>query len=612
MKKTRAEKIKKIFFTGSLFFILSPTLVSAICCNCHAASEPTKNICLTGDYDTCANLKSSNSNLANYTCDSTPLTTQCQKIVASNASAICFNTPATASTYIPTESTPSALSKTIATPKLEIKIPGLQFQETVDVTGGKAYQPFLAQYISAVYNYAVGISVIATTVAIVYGGFLYIVGSAATSVSRGKEWIINALIGLFLILGMHTILSTLNPKLVEMSVLGVNIVSRQGAFDDPSMEAERVREAATVSGESTSEDEVEIIDLSVGPQPPAPTAPVQPTVTPPPPGTVVRNSKGEFVAQGSCPEDMKKIPYSEQYEKVMRQKIKSFCMDTYEAPNQPGVYPYNGVNDWEADWYCKEHGKRLCWNMEWQRACLGPNGDRLFSYGSNYVEGKQITAGKSLESGQAWLTIPKPENPQAPCNYDSDPGSRKNLTIAEKILLNPQDDILIVTYIIPFKPETSLLNPLNPLFISNDRAKGANNVTKKDPATNAPYIWKAAFDYLKLYLERISGAEPSGKRATCQSAEGVFDLTANVQEITVSAAGKDKTAEQRIAMGPITGDSKPYAWVGFYWNPVAHHYNSNLLPDCFNTDWAKTAHAAGTRAMENGFRCCLDFQEPAN
>ncbi len=624
MKKARTKKIKKIFFISSLFFLLSPTLVSAICCNCHSPSEPSKNICLTGNYDNCKDLQIRNGALADYTCDSTPLTTQCKKIATSDASAICFNTPAEASTYVPSKSKPSELSKTITAPQVEIQIPGLQFQEIIDVTGGLAYEPYLAQYISAIYNYAVGLSVIAAAVAIVYGGFLYIAGSAMASVTRGKELIFNALIGLFLVLGLHTILSTLNPKLVEMSVLGIKIVSREGAFDDPEMERKRVEEAATIKdyGDTT---EVEIIDLT--PQPPglsepepattqtggeetklgiipqpAP-IPTTPGETPkPPPGTVVKNEKGEYVAQQKCPEDMVKIPHSETYEGKMHVRgLKSFCMDRYEYPNQAGVKPFNGVNDWEADHYCHSIGKRLCWNMEWQRACLGPNADKYFMYGPTYIEGKQITGGHTIEQGDPWFTIAKPDNPPAPCNYDSNNGQNTQSPKAGN-----QDSIQGVTVISPFKGETSLLNENNPLFTSDEIARGVLGTKKFN---NKTLTWKEAYQYLKIFLKDMSpGAEPSGTRPTCVSAEGVYDLTANLQEIALTNLGMNSTYEQRIAAGMVKGSAKPYAWVGFYWAPIAHFANTKAKPDCFNLNWGGV-HEAGSRSYENGFRCCMDFEE---
>lgn len=51
-----------------------------------------------------------------------------------------------------------------------------------------------------------------------------------------------------------------------------------------------------------------------------------------------------------------------------------FCMDRYEYPNQPGTRPKASVRLSEAKRSCKAIGKRLCREMEFERACGGPWG----------------------------------------------------------------------------------------------------------------------------------------------------------------------------------------------------------------------------------------------
>ena len=102
----------------------------------------------------------------------------------------------------------------IEPPKLNIRIPGLTLATNVTMKGGEVVKiPFLAQYIAGIYRYIVGASVVAAAVMIVYGGFLYILGSSMMSVKRGKEVIQDALVGLFLVLGAFTILQTVNSQL---------------------------------------------------------------------------------------------------------------------------------------------------------------------------------------------------------------------------------------------------------------------------------------------------------------------------------------------------------------------------------------------------------------
>ena len=50
-------------------------------------------------------------------------------------------------------------------------------------------------------------------------------------------------------------------------------------------------------------------------------------------------------------------------------QIIDFCMDIYEYPNRDGIKPKNSVSYREAEQYCKNQGKRLCTEDEWEVAC---------------------------------------------------------------------------------------------------------------------------------------------------------------------------------------------------------------------------------------------------
>lgn len=60
-----------------------------------------------------------------------------------------------------------------------------------------------------------------------------------------------------------------------------------------------------------------------------------------------------------------------------------FCMDRYEAPNQAGMPPLAMRNATDGVAFCTAHGKRLCSEAEWVRACRGPSG-LLYPYGNTY------------------------------------------------------------------------------------------------------------------------------------------------------------------------------------------------------------------------------------
>lgn len=120
------------------------------------------------------------------------------------------------------------------TPKLSVPIPTVKFTDillpiydrdtnktnlqTIDV-------PFLAQYISGIYKYAVGFASVIAAVMMMIGGFQYMTaGGDQARVTAGKEKISNALIGLFLSLGTFLILTTVSPELVQLKALQIKIV----------------------------------------------------------------------------------------------------------------------------------------------------------------------------------------------------------------------------------------------------------------------------------------------------------------------------------------------------------------------------------------------------
>ncbi len=55
-------------------------------------------------------------------------------------------------------------------------------------------------------------------------------------------------------------------------------------------------------------------------------------------------------------------------------EVGDFCMDRYEFPNQPGVLPVRSISWIQAAEACRERGKRLCFEAEFERACGGLDG----------------------------------------------------------------------------------------------------------------------------------------------------------------------------------------------------------------------------------------------
>jgi formylglycine-generating enzyme required for sulfatase activity len=55
-----------------------------------------------------------------------------------------------------------------------------------------------------------------------------------------------------------------------------------------------------------------------------------------------------------------------------------FCMDAFEAPNQPGARPLVMMDFFQSQAWCQSRGKRLCSEQEFETACEGPQLEPYF------------------------------------------------------------------------------------------------------------------------------------------------------------------------------------------------------------------------------------------
>ncbi len=236
-KRTRATffALATSYQLLALFALGSPVL--AECCACATKETPNEKICLTDPSTNCASMVtkfvSTNKQLANVTCDPIKLeeTTACQPISSGKASAVCAIGPLAAIAYQPKPTTNASATPTgaiaLTSPTLNVQIPGLRFANVVAIPGEKTDIPYLAQYVSAVFKYLLGIGVIAAAVMIVYGGFKYILSANAAGIQGGKEIIKDALIGLLLMLGCVTILQMINPETSTLKPLRISVVKKE-------------------------------------------------------------------------------------------------------------------------------------------------------------------------------------------------------------------------------------------------------------------------------------------------------------------------------------------------------------------------------------------------
>ncbi len=63
--------------------------------------------------------------------------------------------------------------------------------------------------------------------------------------------------------------------------------------------------------------------------------------------------------------------------------LDGFYIDRFPFPNEEGAIALTGVSQTEAGALCEERGKRLCSELEWERACKGPD-NRTYEYGERY------------------------------------------------------------------------------------------------------------------------------------------------------------------------------------------------------------------------------------
>jgi hypothetical protein len=91
-------------------------------------------------------------------------------------------------------------------------------------------------------------------------------------------------------------------------------------------------------------------------------------------------ASGTLIA-GTPPGRLPRIPDEEL--PGVRIDLGGFFIDQFNHPAEPGAIPITGVTQAEARATCEEQGKRLCTELEWERACKGPD-NFVYEYGDAY------------------------------------------------------------------------------------------------------------------------------------------------------------------------------------------------------------------------------------
>jgi hypothetical protein len=107
-----------------------------------------------------------------------------------------------------------------------------------------------------------------------------------------------------------------------------------------------------------------------------------PEKVPPAPKGMVWIPSGALIA-GTPPDVLPRKADSEMKgEQVM---LGGFFIDQYAYPNEQGGIPLTNVTRDGAKAACEAVGKRLCSELEWERACKGPR-NLVYEYGNQYVQ----------------------------------------------------------------------------------------------------------------------------------------------------------------------------------------------------------------------------------
>jgi formylglycine-generating enzyme len=105
-----------------------------------------------------------------------------------------------------------------------------------------------------------------------------------------------------------------------------------------------------------------------------------------PPGTLRAGTPADYVPRVAN-EEMPGEPVA----------MGGFYIDLLPYPNEPGAIPTTNVTRDEATQLCENDGKRLCTELEWERACKGPD-NTVYEYGDAY---RAATCGTGVTAEEA-------------------------------------------------------------------------------------------------------------------------------------------------------------------------------------------------------------------
>ena len=231
MRLPAAHRLRSRIAAVGLFWITAVFVAlpaqALVCCICSPSGSSAGAACLTDPAMDCTDFgdKIDNPQLKGMTCEHVD-EAKC-KAASSDPNGLCPSDPIAATAYKGPAPKPSYVDfdPIIPTFTPQTHIPGLEFSKKLISHGDTFDVPFLAEYIQAVYKYLIGISLVAAAVMIVWGGFKYLLSGTITDVKVAKGIITDAVIGLFLLFGITTIVYTINPDLTNLYALNITNIT---------------------------------------------------------------------------------------------------------------------------------------------------------------------------------------------------------------------------------------------------------------------------------------------------------------------------------------------------------------------------------------------------
>lgn len=114
-------------------------------------------------------------------------------------------------------------------PQMQVKIDTVKLTQpkcTANESGSFSCSvAWIGEYITGIYQYAIGIAGILAVIVLMVGGLIYLVsGGDATRITQAKELIIGSITGLVILLSSYFLLSRINPKLAGFGPLNLNYI----------------------------------------------------------------------------------------------------------------------------------------------------------------------------------------------------------------------------------------------------------------------------------------------------------------------------------------------------------------------------------------------------